>query len=98
MEFHIIANTCEEADKKMQEVISRFWKKGVIEFSNTQTEEGKHRIVDFLVSRGYIPLHLKGKNKKEIYSQLTEEIQGIRKIASHNSNNSTPIDLSHQKN
>ena len=98
MEFHIIANTCEEADKKMQEVICRFWENSIAEFSNTKTEEGKHQIVDFLITRGYIPLHLKGKNKKEIYAQLVEETQKVRKIKKHNLNNSIPIDLSYQKN
>ena len=98
MEFHITANTCEEADKKMQEVVSRIWKKSVIEFSNSKTEEGKYRIVDFLVSRGYIPLHLKATDKEDVYSQLTKEIQKTKKVVSHNSTNSAMVDLSHQKN
>ena len=98
MDFFINANSCEEADRKMQEVIQNFWSKGVIEFSQRTTEEGKKQVVDYLMDRGYIPLHLNGKTKTEIYSQLTREEQKVRKVSAHQTNIFSQTNSSRQKN
>ena len=98
MDFFINANSCEEADRKMQEVIHKLWSKGIMEFVKRTTEEGKKQVVDYLMERGYIPLYLNGKSKKEIYYQLTTEEQKVRKVSVHQTNIFSQTNSSRQKN
>ena len=95
MEYHIIASTCEDADKEMNKVIDKMWKGALQSFQKAQNEEENQNIVNQVIRRGYLPLDLYDKDARAVYNAMQERISP--KKVSHHAHNSIISDRSHQK-
>ena len=95
MEFHIIANNCEDADKEMNKVIDKMWKGAIESFQKAQNEEEKQTIVNLVIRRGYLPVYLYDKDANTVYNAMRE--RALPKKISHHSHSSITADRSRQK-
>ena len=93
MEFHIAANTCEDADKQINEIMKGIWHGALHAFAQSNDEEMRLEIVKNVIRRGCVPFHL-DQEEHTVYNAMKENISA-KKIASHKAIGK--IDITHTR-